>query len=100
MPKTFQDVTNTNAKIIRRLRVFQWKKWENPDPTDVRGPHDHCLLCWATICDRFPGPKRFPSAYVSTTDDKYDFWLCRSCFKIVQKPLDLIRLGRDGITER
>jgi len=90
---SFEQVGDWKARVIYHHRVFRWTKWVNPKPTDP-WEHDHCFLCTARI-DEQKTPGHYGYAYLSENPDEW-FWLCRSCFKVVQKPLNLERLSRDG----
>ena len=72
---------------------FVWKRWARPHEAWT---HDHCRFCSACICDGRdrdpydkPGPVEgghYRHAFYAEAPDGTNIWVCRSCFKRVQKP--------------
>jgi hypothetical protein len=70
---------------------FIWKRW---DSYREDWTHDHCMFCFACICnhrDRFPEWKQaheergcYRHAYYAEREKGVYIWVCRTCFKRVQ----------------
>ena len=95
---TFLGETLLSQAASWRETLFTWKRWDRyrPDWT-----HDHCLFCFACICnhrDRFPelnpGDRGcYRHAYYAEREDGTYLWVCRNCFKRFQKDFDWARTG-------